>query len=235
MNGLFKDQSFNLSRESGRREIKFVTNKHNIHLLNSWINSSSPSLYPAFPDRVISNIYFDTDDYFSYRENLSGASYREKLRLRWYGATFTNIIMPNLELKVKKNRIGWKFKQVLEGPNDISKPWLSIFEKQNLNSLQEPASRLTTPTLMNQYSRKYFESKSSPLRVTIDTDLKFFEALPDKSFNNFSPTLGPDIIIIEVKFPLDISESVIDLINTMPLSSNRGSKYAIGIQTVLNL
>ena len=99
---------YDLRRDNSRHEIKFISNSRWDHLIDLWLANNVENIKVHWPQRTINSIYFDDFNYSCYEENLSGASYREKLRLRWYGEQGLPS-MAKLELKVKKNRLGWKF------------------------------------------------------------------------------------------------------------------------------
>ena len=101
MNVNTHDSLYQLNRSTGRHELKFVSNNRWDHLIDVWLRNNTVSFKVHWPKRTINSIYFDDIDYSCYEENLSGASYREKLRLRWYGEAGTPD-NAKIELKVKK-------------------------------------------------------------------------------------------------------------------------------------
>lgn len=62
----------------------------------------------AYPDRSVNNIYFDTEDFQYYRDNVEGVSNRRKIRIRWYGDWENREVSPVLEYKIKRGPVGYK-------------------------------------------------------------------------------------------------------------------------------
>ena len=90
-----------------RLEIKYTAPETEYHRLFHWVKHHKHGFFVHYPDRIVNNIYFDSQDYSSFWETLSGFSSRTKVRYRWYGETFS----PEegiLEFKNRKNQYTWK-------------------------------------------------------------------------------------------------------------------------------
>ncbi len=57
-----------------RNEIKFVARTTEYNRIINWLKLHSAGFYKLYPDRVINNVYFDTQDYNAYAGNISGES-----------------------------------------------------------------------------------------------------------------------------------------------------------------
>ena len=90
-----------------RYEIKFVVPITESYRLTAWVREHTAAFGIAYPPRRVNNVYYDSYGLATYEENLSGVSERTKIRLRWYGAD-SERLSGKLELKMKRNRLGWK-------------------------------------------------------------------------------------------------------------------------------
>ena len=93
-----------------RSEIKFICYQHNYHLLKNWIKLHQYNFLKEYNDRYINNIYFDSNDYKAFNDNLTGLPSRLKVRYRWYGDLFSieSKKEGSLEFKFRKNVYGYK-------------------------------------------------------------------------------------------------------------------------------
>ena len=102
-----------------RYEIKYVAPVTRYHELAQWIRLHPAGFRTAYPPPWVNNVYFDTPDLFTFRENLLGSSSRSKLRLRWYGREPAPS-QSNLEVKRRRNQLGWKL-SYRTGPVDLAR------------------------------------------------------------------------------------------------------------------
>ena len=87
---------------NARYELKFNAKSSEHSTLRSWVLNHPLAFSPLYHPRLINNIYFDTTAYSHYIDNVLGVSDRNKIRIRWYGATLGEIKKPVLEIKRKK-------------------------------------------------------------------------------------------------------------------------------------
>lgn len=224
--------------DDARLEIKFSAYEFQLDTILKWINMHSAGFKVPYPNRAVNNVYFDTHDYASYVQNLSGESARIKLRYRWYGQS-CEPDQGNLEVKCKRNYFGWKLhfpcpKLRIEKQNS----WHVI--KRNLVEQLSPEGRLwlntySTPILINRYLRRYFLSSDNKVRVTVDTQ----QAVWDQRFKsqpNYDrkANLTPNLVV-EIK--LDRKDRLLasHLIQSMPIRVSRHSKYMNGVQAISNM
>lgn len=129
---------------------------------------------------TISNIYFDTDDNYLIRTSLSKPEYKEKLRLRAYGAADKNS-MVFLEIKKKYKGIVNKRRTVLKLSEAYD--FISIGKEPtpsdyiNKQVLKEISYFLQVynpkPKLFLAYDRiAYFEKNNRDLRVSFDMNIR---------------------------------------------------------------
>ena len=92
---------------SARHEIKFVTSPLSMLWIENWVRSHPAGFFEPYPSRQVNNVYFDGFGLGAYQENLSGASSRDKVRLRWYGEV-EDAESGVIEVKRRRSGLGWK-------------------------------------------------------------------------------------------------------------------------------
>ena len=221
--------------DNARLEIKYVAPEIEYHRLLHWVKHDLQGFMIHYPDRIINNIYMESQNYDSFWETLSGFSFRTKIRYRWYGETLSPK-EGSLEFKNKDNHYTWKdhFKisKNLFYPNA---PWKK-FLRDLANSLPYDAKcRLREnpiPILVNRYTRNYFINRDQTIRITLDTGLKVF----DQRYNplpNFSrKAILPHNVILEVKFAEKYRTRVSQVLENIPISLSRHSKYVFGVRGI---
>ena len=112
-----------------RFEFKYNVNNFDSKNLISYLISNF-KIFKIYPSRIINSIYYDTHDLKFVTENLSGTSFRKKLRLRWYNNDFENA---NAEIKIKKNKMNSKVKKKIAGLSQAN-------YIKNINELKENKS-----------------------------------------------------------------------------------------------
>jgi hypothetical protein len=220
--------------EDARYEIKFVADSIRYHELERWILMNPAGFHTSFPPRQVNNVYFDTPDLFAYAENLSGASSRSKVRLRWYGATH-NPEKTVLEIKRRRNHLGWKHR-FPGGPMDFDhQTWREL--RSDLRKSLTPAGRVwldesPQPVLINRYFRQYFESPEGGLRATLDFRQQVYDQrLKSRPNLRFRANL-PDTLVVEIKFGRHDHSLGSEVIASLPVRVSRNSKYMIGVGAI---
>ncbi|MCG8588003.1 MAG: VTC domain-containing protein, partial [Proteobacteria bacterium] len=196
-------------------------------------------LHPAgffepYPSRAVNNIYFDTYDYFAYRENLSGASARSKVRYRWYGDT-KEPDSGTLEVKRRRGGLGWKLSYRTGAVPILDSTWTEL--RHALRKAIPAAGTLwldanPLAVLMNHYRRRYFETSDRRVRLTFDWNQRVFDqrASPGPAFDQRAHL--PDTVVVELKFDPTDRRFASSLIQGLPLRLSRNSKYVIGCQAI---
>jgi len=225
-----------LRLNDARYEIKFSASGSAYDYHTGWLQCHDLAFYRPFPPRTVNNIYFDTLDLESYCENLMGVSSRTKLRLRWYG----ELAAPSatkLELKVKRNRYGWKHGEAVELKEDAMKrKWSDVcskIEEQVSDDLRVRFQGSSFPALINRYRRDYFVSADSRVRITLDKDIAFFDQRATSKANLCFRSNSPEIMIMEVKVAYEDADLARRVLNSVNATPSKSSKYVIGIQSII--
>lgn len=216
-----------------RYERKFIVpDYYSVKEVEQEIKSNSWFFSKIFQERQINNIYFDTNEYQNYFDNVLGVSNRKKIRIRWYGNTFGKIKNPILEVKTKQGLVGNKLSSKLKPfilDNKFTSDYVdSIFSNSNLPKPILEDLKMNTPTLLNSYQRKYYLSADRRFRITLDFDLKYYKV--KIRFNNFNKTPIKDLNkIIELKYALTDDNDAKKIASQFSSRLHKNSKYVNGI------
>jgi VTC domain len=189
-----------------------------------------------FESRWINNIYLDTWSMSSYHENLIGCSHdRIKYRIRWYGELLGSVAKPILELKIKHGEVNRKVSYPL-APIAIPKVLSSSQIRELLANCEAPASLRgellkLKPMLVNRYHRNYFLSEDRRFRLTIDSDIEFYDAFRDGAMRFPQPERGA--VVLELKYPVEDAPRANRISQQFPFRMTRNSKYISGVERVL--
>jgi SPX domain protein involved in polyphosphate accumulation len=226
------------SQQDWRYERKFLVEDCDMQTLEQSILSNQMYFRKLHAERQINNIYFDTEDFFCFVQNVDGQAARRKMRLRWYGDIFGRIANPVLEIKIKEALVGCKRRYRLQ-PFELSKSFDKKIISQCFASSDLPdtvANSLLTmpPTLLNSYTRRYYISADQRYRMTLDYNLSFYTVAAGGK-TAFRQRKSDDLII-EIKYDAE-DDNDIDLISTQfPFRMTKSSKYVQGISaTLLNI
>jgi len=218
-----------------RLEIKFVADERYEQLLESWFAGHPACFAEPFPARWVNNVYFDTYDYLAFRQNLSGASQRYKVRYRWYGEHG----LPDrgsLEVKCKRNFYGWKIRYPRdEAPSQAGDRWRDI--RRRLAERLPAAGRTwlaanPQPVILNRYHRRYLVTHDQRVRATIDTRLCVYDQRYKPHPNLSHAANLQRLLVVELKFERSERERASRLVEGLPLRVSRHSKYVTGVQSV---
>ena len=227
-----------LSANTFRFERKFVIPPDSTNYVEHIVKQNTAIFTETFSPRFVNNIYFDTQSFQFFNENIDGVSLRKKIRIRWYGNLDGEVQNPILEFKQKSGLLGIKRYYPLDGfelgkifnpgffSNLFGKSSLELFDKELLLSL--------TPTLINRYHRKYFQSMDQKFRITLDSDLEFF---PVSSPNHFHERQlrNPFYMIMELKYDKTYQTEASDVTQQFLFRVSKNSKYVRGVSMLYDL
>ena len=237
------------TESSQMEELHLIDKKHNFRFerkftvpdrfttanIIQFVKANTALFREVFHERQVNNIYFDTEGYNDYFDNVLGVSDRKKIRIRWYGDTLGEIKKPVLEIKIKKGLVGdkwsYKLKPFTLDNNFTNDTIQSVFKNSDLPLPILESVKMVSPTLLNSYSRKYYLSADNKYRITIDFKLLYHKI--DKRFNNFNfaPTADENKIV-ELKYGLKDDDRANSISTQFPFRLNKNSKYVNGVNTI---
>ncbi len=197
-----------------RREVKFLlTEEQYSHLQPLLSEHMTPDPYGTYEVR---SLYYDTDDYAIIRACLDHPRYKEKFRLRSYGAPQADaLVFAEIKKKFKgityKRRVDLPFSSVpafLSGDYDPDKNEQITKEIRWFLGRTHPV-----PKVLIRYDREPYEGVTEPLlRVTFDRNVRWrtdrLTLTDDNSAgqaglaeDDGTPLLPPGTIIMEIKTP----------------------------------
>ena len=192
-----------------------------------------PALERHHPARRISSLYFDTATYASYWQSNAGLSNRAKLRLRWYGELGAETRF-RLELKRRANWFGWKVVADVDALDLANLRWSALrgaLARQIEGEARVALDLLPEPVLVTHYRREYLHAPSLGVRLTVDTDLTFYDQrLRSKPNLRFDRTRAP-FTVIETKADKARERVAIRLVRPLGLRHTRFSKYCYGLES----
>lgn len=224
------------SLASKRYETKFKVTYFNYQEIEYLIKTHPALFYKIYQERKINNIYFDTYDLSSYRDNVEGERDRQKIRIRWYGKTFGTVNNPVLEIKNKRGPLGWKDRYKIDSfdlPQNGSFAYRKIINsliKNHGNDLINLKS--LRPYLLNNYEREYFLSKDNKFRITLDKNMDYFSLVP---FSHQLKTFADEeSTILEIKYDQIHAEDAENITQMFPNRVTKSSKYVFGIEKIVS-
>tara|TARA_X000000368_G_scaffold60212_1_gene42439 strand:- start:405 stop:1115 length:711 start_codon:yes stop_codon:yes gene_type:complete len=181
------------SEGSERFERKLPLKKgQSIYLRNKLINKGFSNLHET---RIITSIYFDTEDYLFARQNINGENLRVKPRVRYYNSDNKNSV---LEFKLKQNYNSYKKiinNSILINPSNLNN--LKFFEKFSCELL----GLKLLPSSIVTYRRQYYKYKN--IRLTIDDNLYVKKFLNRNFLNENLMQLNLEVIEFKYKKNFD--------------------------------
>ena len=222
--------------ENPRYEKKFLDKGGQFAKLEEWVKLNNYGFIREYPNRIVNNIYFDNLELNSFAENLSGVSSRMKIRLRWYDSIQTSK-EASLELKIKKNKVGYKKINKIVFPENIDKLNINQITSQINHQLSKESKLFfglsSQATIYNNYERSYFISLNRKVRITLDKNLNFYDQRFKAKINNLFKTVSPDVTILELKSGIENYDECAQVLSRMELPQSRSSKYIIGVNSVM--
>lgn len=216
-----------------RYERKYVVPKSMpIKELVAIVKGNSGFFKEVFYERQVNNIYFDTNGYKFYFDNVDGVADRQKARIRWYGDTFGAIKRPKLEIKIKNGVVGdkWTFdlNPFILNNSITGRDLQRLFTSSELPRPIYEMVRDLNPTLVNAYSRRYFVSANGKFRITLDYNVRYHNI--KSRMNNFAKKAQSDPFnVVELKYGLEDDSLANQLSNQFPFRLSKNSKYVNGV------
>lgn len=185
-----------------RKEIKYLLSDQQ---LDSLMPILSAHMEPdAFPHSSISNLYYDTPDYYMIRRSLEKPQYKEKLRLRSYGIPGdSSMVFPEIKKKaqgvVYKRRVSLPYREAVNYLNGEA-PAQSGQIFRELGWMLSAYPDLA-PRVYLSYERDSWAGVRDPgLRLTLDRDILWRNTGLDLRQGPWGiPLLSPGQTLMEVK------------------------------------
>jgi len=218
-----------------RYERKFFVSELTSAEIELMVKLHPASFSEIYQERFINNIYFDSFDMINYFDNIDGLKDRVKVRIRWYGQLFGFVDKPVLEFKIKRGSVGKKESFPLV-PFTVDENFqkdtiIDVFKRSKIPEILILDLDRMEASLLNRYTRKYFESADRSYRITIDSGMEFYQI---RAYNNTFLRKSKDLTntIIELKYKIEKDQNVHQISNYFPVRISRSSKYITGIESI---
>jgi|TARA_B110000259_G_scaffold171798_1_gene203627 hypothetical protein len=195
---------------SYRKEIKLRLNKSKIYNFKDLLSSRGAEI--LYPKRIVSSLYFDTNNKNCYRDSVEGVIPRKKIRIRSYPDEDIKIFLFEKKISSAEGRFKISKKISLTNANKIIT--LGHFDKMYGH---------LKPIMHIEYIREYYKYKN--YRITIDSKINY--RFYKKKFSK-----NDQMSIIELKYNIKLDDDAI--INSFSNKTTRFSKYSNGL-SLLNL
>jgi VTC domain len=218
-----------------RYERKFSVEDLDANCVRVLVNQHPSMFYETYPPRVVNNIYLDTIDMENYHANVNGIGKRQKVRIRWYGDMYGQIVCPMLEFKVKSGSVGAKYSYTF-APFQLERGFSQAYLEKMIKESDLPDDaqlylRTLEAVLCNNYYRYYYASRDHRFRLTVDKDMAYYQL--KKANNNFRARwVDTRKTIVELKYEKQFDQHASRVASYFPFSATRSSKYVTGINFV---
>lgn len=218
-----------------RYERKFLIDQLDVHQVLAVVKLHPAMFYQPYPPRYVNNLYLDTEGLDNYQDNVSGVAERRKVRLRWYGDLFGDVRQPMLEFKIKSGLVGAKvshpFAPFALDHRFCDRTYREMLCRTDLPSAVALRMRSMHVVLCNRYYRWYFATCDGRFRVTVDTEMAFYQVR--KTQNSFVHRFADrNHVVVELKYPKPQDMEAERVSRRFPFSVTKNSKYVTGIEQV---
>jgi hypothetical protein len=222
-----------------RIEKKYTLEAEMLNQVRDSLLGSKLGFSKAYNDRYVNSVYLDSFNFENYQENLAGVSLRSKARARWYSSSpFSGLSAStklSFEIKLRRNIFGDKLISYVGLPENLNSlssiELIQLFREQLPRDFLPHIDHCNELSLGVSYLREYYEDFNRNLRVTIDSNIKFFRPEYQNTLDHSSiKTLSMDYSILECKFAPDFASIAEDTISALGgVSAGRHSKYTVGL------
>lgn len=207
-----------------RHELKFYINTADVHALSSKLEKVA--ILDQNGSYEINSLYFDNYEDKAVVEKLSGQSYREKFRIRYYG---NNTSFIRLEKKSKRDNMTYKenAKITVTQVEDILNFKFKLPEEKLLQELYAKMRfQALRPRNIVSYKRKAYAYEPGNVRITIDTDIRTSNFV-QKFLTGFTTLPSTKYSLLEVKYDEFLPSNIYNLIQIDKRNQTEFSKYVI--------
>lgn len=229
------DQGYTYLR-TFRYERKFLVEDLMPFQVAALIKQHPRLFYAPYPPRYVDNLYMDTPDMINYFDNVAGATQRRKVRVRWYGDPFGEIVRPLLEVKRRDGVVGTKHTYPLSGFKMDTRFCDRLLQRALAESDLPPEARLALRglhvVLFNRYFRHYFATRDGNFRITLDYQMEFYK-VNGKFGNQFiHRQFNARDVVVELKYEVEQEPQANRVAAFFPFRVTRNSKYVQGVERV---
>ncbi len=218
---------------AARMEVKFVAPHHDVSTLRKLLEGNGRKLVYNQPVSTVRSIYFDDVQLSNCHANIGGHGIRQKTRLRWYDSLEPQQDM-FLEFKWRNFEITGKHRHALfaERPlaemtyREIVEELIAVAPKERIADLLGGCE----PIVIVEYKREHFAARNSPLRVTLDYDLVFYDQTGKDRISTSFPQSMAGSVVIEGKAPPGHEQDVREFLYPLAPRISPCSKYFHGCQ-----
>lgn len=212
-----------------RYEKKYLLNKTEYEALMSVVREK---LVPdSHGKNTLCSLYLDTPDFLLIRNSIDAISYKEKLRLRSYGApgqekTLFFEIKKKYKRVVYKRRVSMTPEQAVEYIESGEMP----FDSQIMREIDYLMHfyRQPKPNVCILCEREaYFAQENSDVRLTFDENLRYRYGFPTvENIREGTPIIDSDKYILEIKTPGAMPLWLASALSECKIYPRSFSKYA---------
>ena len=204
-----------------RYERKYLIEKNNDFFFKNFLLRNN--FQYIYEKRKVNSIYFDTNDFKFFEENINGVSQRKKVRLRWYNDEIDKLI---IEIKNKKGFLGWKDNHRINNLENNLKINEFYKKKNYFKNIKVFNKFNLKPVIKVSYLREYFQSFCQKFRATVDTNLQVSVNLSDAN-----PKFNLQKDIMEFKYDYEKDETFRNFLasTNFKFRFQKFSKYVSGI------
>lgn len=183
----------------------------------------SPAFFrPAFPGRIVNNLYFDTANLNCFYDHTASLGSRFKARLRWYDGQDRT----QLEIKYRSGDVGTKYVYPITEKIEF---WSAfnlekIFRKMTIPESFREQLLCLGPILFNRYCRDYYVSLQPGIRLTLDRQIHY-----RSFFSNTWLNEAENLKILELKYNVEEAKRGQMILNHFSQAREKSSKYVRGI------
>ena len=183
---------------------------------------------------LVRSLYFDTYDYHSFHQKMSGDSYREKFRLRTYPYGEEYLRYVRVELKMRQANLSIKksvFVPIDEYDHFMKKRHWKSFDDPITNAFERKIlTQLLQPMVLVEYDREGYQTRlKSNLRITFDHQVRASHARSLFQEKVFYRNLYPRQVVLEIKFKDSLPQWLETLVRNHGLRVIANSKFTQSI------
>ena len=193
-----------------------------------------------YGETTICNIYYDTPDFRLIRTSLEKPVYKEKLRLRTYGAA-DNDTASFVEIKKKfkgtvyKRRISLPYENAYKTLNEGRSFDTDSQIGREINSFTEYYEKLR-PAMVISYERVALKGVKDPaIRLTLDKNIRWRTDMLDLRYGASGRNiLGPGEYLLEIKIEGAMDLEIARILSELEIRQASFSKYGRGYQDYMS-